>query len=208
MALGMFVVPTCVEKQPAKERVEAQKQGRKKRHWREVPRAEIHMRHGVSRWKLRAKTKDWGMLPTFLIWLPRRAVVCFRSMLEQEKVVLGVLRESLHPVQLQIFVEAMMGSARILGWPVLNHVRTHGNRNAGEGQSSPVRGCKWEQHKAWSKSDTVTSPLPLVLDSLILKREQNPGNSSKTLREKRCRGVAVGEDPKWDIPVPAQSPSL
>lgn len=44
MALGMFALPTCVQKQPAKERVEAQTQGRKERCCREDQGAEVHMR--------------------------------------------------------------------------------------------------------------------------------------------------------------------
>lgn len=53
MALGMFVLPTCVQRQMEKKRIEAERLGKER-----SKRGEVHRIWEVIGCKLRVKTKD------------------------------------------------------------------------------------------------------------------------------------------------------
>lgn len=61
--------------------------------------------------EIKSRNKALGNVTYFSYLLPRRVVLCFRSILEQEKAVMRALLEGLNHFQLQISVQATVGSA-------------------------------------------------------------------------------------------------
>lgn len=61
--------------------------------------------------EIKSQNKGLGNVTYFSYLLPRQVVLCFRSILEQEKAVMRALIEGLNPFQLQISVQATVGSA-------------------------------------------------------------------------------------------------
>lgn len=61
--------------------------------------------------EIKSQNKGLGNVTYFSYLLPRWVVLCFRSIREQEKEVMRALIEGLNPFQLQISVQATVGSA-------------------------------------------------------------------------------------------------